>query len=210
MEFAGIITEYDPFHNGHAAQIAAAKSAGAGCVAVCMSSGAVQRGGVPVSARECAGVRGAGCRGRFSHYIARTLRLCHSRAVCLRRGAAAGRAGVRYAGVRSRGPRHRPALASGRAAGQAGAGRPITGTAFHRHDLRRRTGRSRRRAAARGGDTAAHAQQHFGHRVLQSHFGAGRRPHAAGAAQAGCSPRRRQAGGAQWHPRWPAPATCAA
>lgn len=37
-------------------------------------------------ARECAGVRGAGCRGRFSHYIARTLRLCHSRAVCLRRG----------------------------------------------------------------------------------------------------------------------------
>ena len=43
MEFAGIITEYDPFHNGHAAQIAAAKSAGAGCVAVCMSSGAVQR-----------------------------------------------------------------------------------------------------------------------------------------------------------------------
>lgn len=24
MEFAGIITEYDPFHNGHAAQIAAA------------------------------------------------------------------------------------------------------------------------------------------------------------------------------------------
>ena len=57
MEFAGIITEYDPFHNGHAAQIAAAKSAGAGCVAVCMSSGAVQRGGVPVlpeSVRVCA------------------------------------------------------------------------------------------------------------------------------------------------------------
>lgn len=42
MEFAGIITEYDPFHNGHAAQIAAAKAAGAACVAVCMSSGAVQ------------------------------------------------------------------------------------------------------------------------------------------------------------------------
>lgn len=57
MEFAGIITEYDPFHSGHAAQIAAAKSAGAGCVAVCMSSGAVQRGGVPVlpeSVRVCA------------------------------------------------------------------------------------------------------------------------------------------------------------
>ena len=97
MEFAGIITEYDPFHNGHAAQIAAAKSAGAGCVAVCMSSGADQRGGVPVLPESVRGVRGAGCRGRFSHYIARALRLCHSRAVCLRRGAAAGRAGVRYA-----------------------------------------------------------------------------------------------------------------
>lgn len=48
MKFAGIITEYDPFHNGHAAQIAAAKAAGAACVAVCMSSGAVQRGGVPI------------------------------------------------------------------------------------------------------------------------------------------------------------------
>lgn len=48
MDFAGIITEYDPFHNGHAAQIAAAKAAGASCVAVCMSSGVVQRGGVPI------------------------------------------------------------------------------------------------------------------------------------------------------------------
>ena len=25
MEFAGIITEYDPFHNGHAAQLAAVR-----------------------------------------------------------------------------------------------------------------------------------------------------------------------------------------
>lgn len=48
MEFVGIITEYDPFHNGHAAQLAAVRRAGARCVAVCMSSGAVQRGGVPI------------------------------------------------------------------------------------------------------------------------------------------------------------------
>lgn len=48
MEFAGIITEYDPFHNGHAAQLAAVRRAGARCIAVCMSSGVVQRGGVPV------------------------------------------------------------------------------------------------------------------------------------------------------------------
>lgn len=48
MEFAGIIAEYDPFHNGHAAQLAAVRRAGARCVAVCLSSGAVQRGGVPI------------------------------------------------------------------------------------------------------------------------------------------------------------------
>ena len=48
MEFAGIITEYDPFHNGHAAQLAAVRQVGAKCIAVCMSSGAVQRGGVPI------------------------------------------------------------------------------------------------------------------------------------------------------------------
>lgn len=48
MKFAGIITEYDPFHNGHAAQLATVRRAGAECIAVCMSSGAVQRGGVSV------------------------------------------------------------------------------------------------------------------------------------------------------------------
>ena len=48
MDFTGIIAEYDPFHNGHAAQIAAVRAAGAQCIAVCMSSGAVQRGGVPI------------------------------------------------------------------------------------------------------------------------------------------------------------------
>ena len=59
MDFTGIIAEYDPFHNGHAAQLAAVRAAGAQRIAVCMSSGAVQRD----SARERAGVRGAGCRG---------------------------------------------------------------------------------------------------------------------------------------------------
>ena len=48
MDFTGIIAEYDPFHNGHAAQRAAVRAAGAQCIAVCMSSGAVQRGGVPI------------------------------------------------------------------------------------------------------------------------------------------------------------------
>ena len=57
MQFAGIIAEYDPFHNGHAAQLAAVRAAGAQCIAVCMSSGAVQRGGVPIlpeKVRVCA------------------------------------------------------------------------------------------------------------------------------------------------------------
>lgn len=48
MKFAGIITEYDPFHNGHAAQLRMLRERGAETVAVCMSSGAVQRGGVPL------------------------------------------------------------------------------------------------------------------------------------------------------------------
>lgn len=48
MKFVGIITEYDPFHNGHAAQLQAVRRAGADYIAVCMSSGAVQRGSVPI------------------------------------------------------------------------------------------------------------------------------------------------------------------
>ena len=61
MDFTGIIAEYDPFHNGHAAQLAAVRAAGAQCIAVCMSSGAARR--CADSARERAGTRGAGCRG---------------------------------------------------------------------------------------------------------------------------------------------------
>lgn len=48
MNFVGIITEYDPFHNGHAAQLAMLRERGVNAVAVCMSAGAVQRGGIPL------------------------------------------------------------------------------------------------------------------------------------------------------------------
>ena len=44
MKFAGIIAEYDPFHNGHAWQLAAARRLGAQWVAVAMSCGLTQRG----------------------------------------------------------------------------------------------------------------------------------------------------------------------
>ena len=48
MEFAGIIAEYDPFHNGHAAQLQMLRARGAGRIAVCISAAAVQRGGFPL------------------------------------------------------------------------------------------------------------------------------------------------------------------
>ncbi len=44
MHFAGIIAEYDPFHNGHAWQLAAARALGARRVAVALSCGLTQRG----------------------------------------------------------------------------------------------------------------------------------------------------------------------
>ena len=47
MKLAGIIAEYDPFHNGHAWQLAQAKALGAGRVAVAMSCGLTQRGALP-------------------------------------------------------------------------------------------------------------------------------------------------------------------
>ena len=34
MDFTGIIAEYDPFHNGHAAQLAAVRAAGAQCLSL--------------------------------------------------------------------------------------------------------------------------------------------------------------------------------
>ena len=48
MKFAGIIAEYDPFHNGHAWQLAQARAMGAERVAVAMSCGLTQRGALPL------------------------------------------------------------------------------------------------------------------------------------------------------------------
>jgi predicted nucleotidyltransferase len=48
MKVAGIIAEYNPFHNGHAWQLAAARALGAQRVVVAMSSGLVQRGALPL------------------------------------------------------------------------------------------------------------------------------------------------------------------
>ena len=48
MNFVGIIAEYDPFHSGHALQLSMLRQRGASTIAVCMSTGVVQRGGVPI------------------------------------------------------------------------------------------------------------------------------------------------------------------
>lgn len=48
MRFAGIIAEYDPFHNGHAWQLAQARALGARQIAVAMSCSLTQRGAVPL------------------------------------------------------------------------------------------------------------------------------------------------------------------
>ena len=47
-KLAGIIAEYDPFHNGHAWQLQQAKALGARRVAVSMSCGLTQRGALPL------------------------------------------------------------------------------------------------------------------------------------------------------------------
>lgn len=47
-KLAGIIADYDPFHNGHAWQLQQAKALGAQRVAVAMSCGLTQRGALPL------------------------------------------------------------------------------------------------------------------------------------------------------------------
>lgn len=47
-KLAGIIAEYDPFHNGHAWQLQQVKALGAQRVAVAMSCGLTQRGALPL------------------------------------------------------------------------------------------------------------------------------------------------------------------
>ena len=47
-KLAGIIAEYDPFHNGHAWQLQQAKALGAQRVAMAMSCGLTQRGALPL------------------------------------------------------------------------------------------------------------------------------------------------------------------
>ena len=45
MKIAGIVAEYNPFHNGHKYQIQATRQAGAEGIVAVMSGDCVQRGG---------------------------------------------------------------------------------------------------------------------------------------------------------------------
>ena len=84
MKFAGIIAEYDPFHNGHAWQLAQAKALGAHHVAVAMSCGLTQRGALPLLP-EAVRVQAAlqcGARGRSDICAACALCLCGGRGFC--------------------------------------------------------------------------------------------------------------------------------
>ena len=61
MKIAGIIAEYDPFHNGHAAHIAATRAAGATHIAVVLGGNFTQRGepaAIPKEIRTRMALRG--------------------------------------------------------------------------------------------------------------------------------------------------------
>ena len=49
MKIAGIIAEYNPFHNGHAYQIRATREAGATHIVCVMSGNCVQRGDIAIT-----------------------------------------------------------------------------------------------------------------------------------------------------------------
>ena len=104
-KLAGIIAEYDPFHNGHAWQLQQAKALGAQRVAVAMSCGADPAGRAAPAARKRAGAGCADLRGRPRVRPARPLCLFRGGTLCPGRGAAAGCRRVRRSGVRSRDPR---------------------------------------------------------------------------------------------------------
>lgn len=86
MKFAGIIAEYDPFHNGHAAQLAAVRAAGADCVGCLSEQRRCAAGRCTHPAGIGPGARRAGRRGRHRHCAARALRLRHGRSNSPRRG----------------------------------------------------------------------------------------------------------------------------
>ncbi|MFR2590225.1 MAG: nucleotidyltransferase family protein [Ruthenibacterium lactatiformans] len=80
MRTAGIIAEYNPFHNGHAWQIAELKKRGFEAVVCVCSPGVVQRGTAALFRPVRTRLRG--CRGGPGAQPAGTLRYAVRRGLC--------------------------------------------------------------------------------------------------------------------------------
>lgn len=120
MRTAGIIAEYNPFHNGHAWQIAELKKRGFEAVVCVCSPGVVQRG---TAALFPARVRTPGCAGRRGGPGAQpagTLRYAVRRGLCSGGCGAAECAGLCGCSVF----RHRDTAAGGYRPNRSAAGKP--------------------------------------------------------------------------------------
>ena len=112
MKFAGIIAEYDPFHNGHAWQLAQARALGGAAGGRGHELRAYPAGRAAAVAGGGAGAGGAGLRSRPCVCPARALRLRRCRGFCPGGGAHFGCCRVRRTGLWGRDPGHRPAAKS--------------------------------------------------------------------------------------------------
>ena len=163
MNFVGIITEYDPFHNGHAAQLAAVRRAGAACIAVCMSSGAVQRGGVPilpdsVRVRVALEVGADLVIALPAPYACATAEQFAAAGVFL-----LGALGCDTLAFGAETPEADRLMQAAQLLGEPALQTELAAAAGHRYDLCGSPGRGSGSAVARHGGPAAHSQQHSGH-----------------------------------------------
>ena len=194
MKFAGIIAEYDPFHNGHAWQLQAARALGAQTVAVALSCGLTQRGAPPLLPEGGAGRRRPGRRGRAGLCPARPLGHVGGRELCPGGGGPAGGGGLRRAGLWRGGPRPRPPDRRGQGAGLPGLPRRPEKPAGRRGPelCRRPAGRCGAGRPRRGPcRPAGQAQQQPCGGILQGHPRAGRAAGTRPPAPSGREPRGR-------------------
>ena len=207
MKFAGIIAEYDPFHNGHAWQLAQARALGGAAGGRGHELRAYPAGRAAAVAGGGAGAGGAGLRSRPCVCPARALRLRRCRGFCPGGGAHSGCCRVRCAGLWGRDPGHRPAAKSRPGAVQRSIPHRAETAAFRRGTQLCRCPAGGGAGAVPGGRhrrTAGQAQQQSCRRVLQGYYRtkcrnaahrpapAGRRPRAGTDRKCSCSLCQRQ------------------
>ena len=210
MEFAGIIAEYDPFHNGHAAQLQMLRARGRGTHRRVYQRGRRAAGRVPAAAGT-----GAGCRRpcRAGADLVAALPAPYAclgaEGLCRRRRGAADRPGLRHAGLWRRDPRRRPADARRAPGGQLRPGRGAAAASGGRRDLCGGPRRPRPRNWNPGtGALLASPNNILGGGILQGHPAAGQPPAAFAAAPPGRRPRHLPRPAPSRGGRWPRPATC--